>query len=189
MKITPLIAWVSAAGAACVWAGVMIFAFSIGSVAQSAVALSGSAQTASDQQLAALKMHTLAQAIAPARTELNIILQTDPLTLADLITQVGPDAGVALRVSDASPETLPVSSVTTAPSSAGVHKLTALNFVVEADGGFAGLIRAATLLETLPVPSTIRQLDLVRTEAQGSTRSPWQMDVRVQVLTTSQISS
>src|SRR5580658_7836808 len=105
MKLSlPVVAWLSVAGACIAWAGVIFFAFTIQNISQEALTLRMSAQAASTEQTTALQIRAFAKQTAPAYTEFENVLTTDPVSLAGVIAQAGKDAGTVLKVDNASPE-------------------------------------------------------------------------------------
>ena len=123
-----LIAYVSIALSLCAWAAVVFFALSIETMSQTSIDLAASAQATSDQQTTDLQAHEFAKVIAPARTQFENILKSDPLSLSSTLTEAGKDAGVALQIDNAAPESSPASS--------GAH-VAAIGFVLQATGSFA----------------------------------------------------
>lgn len=177
------VAWILLAGALAAAIGVTAFALSLqGQIADSAKARAKGAQVR-DQDLSAAQQHMLVQATAQERASLEGALHTDILSIAGLISAVGKDAGVNLQVSDALSETAPAGK-------GSISTIQAIGFTIKGDGSFAKLIDAATLLQALPIPASIEQLDIVRTSADANTHSApsWHMDARIRVLTTAQIS-
>lgn len=192
MQNLSLIAWISIIIALAAWASVVVFSLSIQNAAAGATARAGDLQTASDKQALALKMHTLARDTSHARTTLRNILNRDPLAIADILSQAGTDAGVALRVSDAKSQGVATSPGSPRPSAAAANlpQTQAIGFTVEADGSFGDLVRAAAFLESLPVPSRIDELDLQREHnSEGAPSASWHMRVNVRILTNSNVSS
>lgn len=184
------LAWFSIIAALAAWAGVVLFALSIETGAQSVTARAGDAQTARDKQALALKMHTLARDISPGRVALEQVLATDPVSITEMISQAGKDAGVALHVSDAISENAAAPTGARSAGSANLPHLSAIEFTVEADGSFADLVRSVAFLESLPVPSKVEQLDLDRSEdSKGAPTSSWHLRAQVRILTRSIISS
>jgi len=71
--------------------------------------------------------------------------------------------------------------------------LRAVSFLVEAEGSFAALMRTAELFETLPLPSSVQNLELERAlslnESAGKTVALWRLTARISVFTSSEIPS
>jgi hypothetical protein len=173
--------WVIAALAA--WGAVIFFSLTIQDLSVRVATMQNSVQTVRDQQANEVQTQALAKQISPARTALENTLQTDPLSLAGLIAQAGKDAGLPLHVSGASQDS--ASGVSTLPQ--GLHAAS-ITFSLDATGAFSQLLQATALLESLPVPSTIDALDL-RTSSDATHVASWQMNARVRILSTSQLSS
>lgn len=109
------------------------------------------------------------------RQHINGLLNIDFLSLADALVAAGSDAGVVLRVSNATPESLPLQDKGAASS------LSAIQFTVESDGTFTKLLNALALLETLPLPSQVEDVSFDHTD--GKPDQPWNMKVRLRILT------
>lgn len=116
---------------------------------------------------------------AEKRAQLAEYVHVDLIRAAETIEKVGPAAGVTLKVSGAFPETLP------APVGASAHPLRVIGFTIEAQGSFAGIVRAAELLETLPLPASIMQFDMAQVpqEPSGKGTPQWRLNARIRVLT------
>ena len=192
MKInSPLVAVLSFGAALAAWVGVVSFALQVQNMAGDAASVQSAAQKADDERIALLQTHTLAHEVAPARAQLETLLQTDPLSLVALIGQAGRDAHVALEVSDASPESAYVPTTARGHGAPiGPPPPATIGFTVNADGTFTSLVQAALFLELLPVPSAITELD-VSSEPTGAgvSRGKWHLNAHLRILTASQISS
>ncbi len=143
-----------------------------------------SAMEASARQASAARTHAIVATTQMQRTELNSFLGADVVSAATLISNVGKTTGVTVQLSNA----LPLGTVS--PQTATSPAIHAVGFVVEAKGSFAALMRTEKLLETLPLPSRVMQLDIQTTPSpDGTTSGQWHMSVSLQVLTTAAISS
>lgn len=177
-------AWVACGLCVAAWTGVW---FLDASIAENAQAHTQNKQSA-DQKLSldavAARTRALIQDTADARTELAALSNTDVLAAAKLIESVGVPAGVTVRVSDAAAE----HPATVA--GAGDHPLHAIGFTVESDGSFAALMRVVALLHTLPLPTSVEQLDLARAPDDGNGKTVrWHLSARIRLLTSADISS
>lgn len=126
----------------------------------------------------AVRMHALAVDTALARTRLDDLLDTDVISAVEMLEGAGKAAKVKIQLSDAQSDT-------------GVQSgsnVKAVGFVVSAEGSFASLMRLLTLLETLPLPSSLTRFDLEHTSG-GSEANSWRLNSYIRVLTTADISS
>lgn len=121
-------------------------------------------------------IHALAVSTATDRTQLNELFNTDIVSIVNIIETAGSSVGAPTQITDASQA-----------KSANGSPVRATVFSTQSTGSFASLMRAAKLLETLPIPSSVEQIDLIRT-GEGATPQ-WHMNARIRVLTTSNISS
>jgi|SRR3989338_6655303 len=125
------------------------------------------------------RLRALAADTKIEREKLEAIGHRDVISIVTLIESVGPAANVTLRVSDALPEGVGMEL----PD--GSH-LAPIVFVVSAEGGFAGLVKALGMLENLPLPAAVMQVELEKS-GEGAT-AMWRLSTRIRVLTTSAIS-
>ena len=163
-----------------------LFAWNILGSASDRADATAQAQQASADQESLLRLHSLAIDTKDERAQLDALTHTDVVSIVNMIEAAGKSAGVNVQVSDALPVATPkaVSDKSTPP-------LQAVDFVLAAQGKFSALIGAIQLIENLPVPSSINQLDIALTlDVQGASTSggPWHMSVRLRVLTSSDMS-
>lgn len=174
--------WVALLAALIAWWGVVVLAGSISDEETArSMSQSSTGETAAQQE-AALHLHTLALDTASERSQLNALVPTDIVGIVNSINAVGPAANVKTQIGSASAQPLP----TGAPQG-----LSAIEFTVQSDGTFAATMRAAQMFETLPLPSSVDELDFehIPSSDPKSPSSPWQLTVRILILTTAQISS
>lgn len=129
-------------------------------------------RTAEEQKTIALLTMTESN-----REKFQSILAADLLSLADLLVAAGKDAGVILHVSNATPESNPVTG-----NSRTQLRVHAVKFTVDAEGPFDRLYKALTLLESLSAASVVENVTF------GQEEKTWHMSARVRILTTSAIS-
>ena len=181
MRYNTITACISVSIALITWCVVGFFAWTINTDQIQRLETLSDAQRATIIGASSIRTHALALDTAPQRAELKKLLDVDVVEAANTIESVGKAAGVSLKLGDALPETRPVSEGVT---------LKAVGFVVEADGKFSALMRAATLLENLSLPSSITRLNIERApKTSDSAPGLWHMSVYIRVLTTSDISS
>ena len=168
---SPFAAWLLVALAVFAWAGVAWLSASLSDMAQQAALDAGDAQAARTLQSAAVRAHAVALSVAHDDAALEAALSNDPVALAQRLTQAGRDAGVAIQVGSAS--ALP-----------GLSSGGAIAFSLQGQGSFGALMRAALLLQTLPVPASIQTLTLGRAPG-ASAGTPWTMNAQIDVLISS----
>lgn len=131
----------------------------------------------SSKQENATEMHALVSQTTAQRVQLDSDVSTDVVGIASQIDAAGTSAGVQTTIGSA--------SVLATSAAAGVSQLA---FVVQADGSFAQVWRAAQLFQSLPLASQVTELDFE--EIPGSNATPqWQLTAHIDVLTSAQVSS
>ena len=134
------------------------------------------------KDVAAIRMHALVFETAAERTRLAAFARTDIVDAAKKIEGAGLPTGVRFRVRDASVETI-----------AGLPRsspLQPIGFVIDGDGTFAQLMHAVALLQSLPFPLQIEQLDISSVPADAVKELPvWHANLRVRLLTAAPIPS
>lgn len=162
------------------WCAVGFLFFDASSrLAASAQSLS-SADAQSAQNVNATQVEALASETAADRAALQGDLAPDVVGIADQIQAAGQAAGTQTTIGSAS-----VADVSGLPSG-----VTALEFVVQSDGSFAQVLRAAQLFETLPLSSSVINLDFEEAPGGTTLRSgQWQLTTQLEILTTAQLSS
>ena len=175
------IAWTTVALALSAWAGVGFFAWTILNQESDRAGSVRATQESSEKGAAAMRTHSLAQETAYERTQLATLFNVDVVSAATLIESVGKASGVEVRLGGAQPESAP-------PTTSGPD-VQAVGFVVEANGKFAALMRAAQLFETLPIPSVLTRVDIEQGPSTDGASGVWHMSAYIRVLTTSNTSS
>jgi len=125
------------------------------------------------------RLQALAADTKVERERLEAIGHNDVIAIVTRIESVGPAANVTLRVSDALPEGAGMEL----PD--GSH-LVPIVFLVSAEGGFAALEKALGMLENIPLPASVIQVELEK-GGEGAA-ALWRLSARIRVLTTSAIS-
>lgn len=161
------------------WAGVwFLFSDVSARLADRAQSLSDtSAQSA--QQSDQIALHALVADTAQTRTQLAGAVDTDVVSIANDIDAAGKASGAQTTIGSAS-------IITPAGSPQGLNEL---EFLVQSTGSFAQVWRAAQLFETLPLPSTVNQVDFEQLPNSGKGPSEWQLTAHIDVLTSAQVSS
>ena len=172
-------AWGLAVIALLAWAFVLWFAFNLQSTQAQSLSDAQLSASASSRDSAASDLHAALQETASERASLASLITIDPTTLAATINQAGQTAGVNLKIQSASPETMAAGS-----------PVQAFDFTVTAQGTFSQLLYAEQLLETLPVPSSIQNLQLIHAPNDAvTTDGAWQLNAGIQIITSATISS
>ncbi len=180
-----LVSWISVAAAVCAWAGVIFFVIYVLHLKADRVAYLGSVDQSTAKQSAAARTHVFARDTTEERASLEKSTNVDVLSVVNLIESVGVAAGVKVQVSD-------VQNESTIPGKNGAPAFNAIGLGIQAQGSFSSLMRVAEMLESLPLPSSIEQLDIGRAQLGADPASdgtvPWQLNVRVKLLTTASVS-
>ena len=166
------------------WMGVGLFAYQISLLEDARDADAHSSQQQSQQSVQASYLHGIVLNSVEQRAQLDTLTAIDPTSLAEMINTAGTSAGVSLAISNASAEN--VSSV------GGKTIAQGFSFLTTSQGSFASVMYAAALLESLPIPSVVQEINFTHTEAMpGATgnKAAWQMNAQVQILSASNVSS
>lgn len=170
-------------GSLMLWVGVyQAAAYRERSIVAYAQAASEQASTAT-REAARARMRVLATETTEDRARLAAFVGADIIAVVRQIETVGPLAKVDLSVSSAFPEQV------VSPPGAAAHPLRAVGFSVEATGSFAGVLKAAELLEQLPFPIGVEQYDLslIPAEPGGASGRTWRLTERLRLLTDNDI--
>ena len=181
---TIILTWFLALLAVLAWAGVGFCAYQIGTLEDARAADTQSSQQQSEQSVQASYLHGIVSSSADERAQLDTLVTVDPASLADMINSAGTSAGVSLTISNASAEE--ISSV------GGKTTTQGFGFLATSQGSFASVMYAAALLESLPTPSTVQEINLTHTQntsGKAGGNAAWQMNAQVQVLSASNASS
>lgn len=177
------IAWLLLGVAVLAWAATGWFSWTISSVEAQRANDIEEAQRSSAQQNTVVRIHALVQDTTVQRAELDQLLTTDVVSVANTLKGIGNAAGVNVTLSGAVPET------SSDPASAN-SDIQVVGFSLQADGTFAALMHAEELLETLPLASSVDRVDIQRAPTQaGAPNGLWHLNAFIRVLTTAPISS
>ena len=178
-----LVSWILCAAAAAIWIGVGFFAYSISAMQSQRTLDLQSAQSQSSQAVQASFTHSFVAKTAAERSELDTLSRVDPSEFAQLITGAGSGSGIALSITSATQQP-------SVPLDAGAV-MNSYVFLASSHGSFDSVIQAAKLLETLPAPSTLGQMEFTRAPSNpgvpGSSgqSSQWVMNAQIQVFSES----
>ncbi|OGG50947.1 hypothetical protein A2763_02845 [Candidatus Kaiserbacteria bacterium RIFCSPHIGHO2_01_FULL_54_36] len=178
MRYRTYLAWSLLALALVAWAAVGLFGWIIYADEEARIEQATNAQNESLERATTVRTHAIALDTAVQSTQLNSFLDVDVGAVASMIEEVGKAAGIAVKLGNAVPENVPMTSETL--------PIEAIGFTVEADGTFAALMHLAQLYEKLPLPSTVTRIDLEHAPGSGT---QWHMNASIRVLTTSDVSS
>jgi len=167
------------------WVGVWYLWNQIGDAARTYAASQDNAESASAQNAVNARTRALARDTIDMRRALVEAAHTDIISAAKTIESVGPAAHVSLKVSGAYAEQIPLSP------GAAAYPLHAIGFNIEATGSFAAVMKAAELLDALPLSTMVEQFDmaLIPQDSSGKSETRWRLTERIRLLTDSDISS
>ena len=166
------------------WGCVVWFALIIADADTARASSQNSAQQTSAKQTSDLRTHSLALETSNARAQIEAVAGADVVSIVDTINAVGADAGVRIKIGQA----------LSAPGTKGDTLLRTVSFIVEVEGDFASVMQAASLLQTLPIPSAVDQLDFgyvpdISGASTSGTRAPWRLGAHMRFFTTADTSS
>lgn len=132
------------------------------------------AQSASNSDSLALANSTI-----DARGKLEAVVNRDILTLSNLITESGQNAGIVTSIVSVTPGPGP-----TLPRGSPLHP-SSIIFSVKMSGNYKQVLTAVSLLENIPAASTLESAQLSPADSSGM----WNAYVTVGVVTSTNISS
>jgi hypothetical protein len=182
---TGILAWAAVTAAVAAWIGVFMYDSWISAQLEARSSQTTDVQSVSEKEVAAVRLHVLARDTANQRTQLDSLTNTDIISVADIIEGIGKIAVVQLKIGAATPET-----TVQKKGAANTPASSIVGFVVEASGAFASVMHAAALLESLPVPSSVQNLEfenIMSSSDAKSSKSTWHLTARVRVLIASGI--
>ncbi len=122
------------------------------------------------------RLRVLAAETKAEREQLERIAGMEIISIVNMIENAGRAAGVPATVSDALPETPAIDL----PAE---KRLVPVAFVVKSSGSFVDIIHMVELLELLPLPSAVSQMELER-DKDGT----WIANIKVRVFTAASVS-
>lgn len=129
---------------------------------------------------ASVRLHALLEQTTSQRALFDELVRVDILQAFDFIEDTGRIAGVALKVGNA----------TSLPKKEGAPpgSLNEVAIVISADGSFQDLVHAEALLETLPFPSKVEEVEWDRTASGSASRGDtWHLTAKLRLLTSADI--
>ena len=182
---TTYVAWILLTVALCAWAAVGFLAQTIQSKTASHHKHAADSLYSSSQASRMSALQSLVGTTAKDRASLSAIAVVDPASLSDMVTNAGVSMGIPISITDANSLTgVPVAST----GAAGALPIQAFTFVANASGNFASMIYVESLLESLPVPSSIQHLNLSNVVTQPGAvqgKLSWQLNAQIKVVTAS----
>lgn len=164
------IAWGVLGVAILSWGG---FAFFVHTLNTARVAYADSAAIYEAESLrgeGATRLRAIVRDSEAERAALESIVRISLLDAAETIEAAGRTAGATnVSIGEASPG-----------SSSASQKLSTYTFVVNAQGSFASLTRAVSLLEALPLPALVEQFEISKTD------TTWRLTARLRTTLASQ---
>ncbi|KKW23777.1 MAG: hypothetical protein UY67_C0017G0010 [Candidatus Kaiserbacteria bacterium GW2011_GWA2_52_12] len=151
------------------WCGIGYFAWLITEMRSEQASNIAGVTVEAAKRIADKYLHSSLQSTTQERGALDALTETDIVPIVDMLDQVGREAGVKIQI------------VSTQPESSASKSTRALIFVMHAEGTFSQVERAVELFETLPIPSTVEQIDM------SHDAGIWSLNTRVRVLTTATI--
>lgn len=175
--------WILLVLAVVLWAGTGYFAWVVLGMQADHARYVGNVQAQSNQETQSAQVRSLARETAADREVLEQSANVDLLSAVNAIESIGDTIGVKVHVSDAQTEK-------TITGKAGTLPVNAVNLSIDAEGGFASMMRVFEMIETLPFSATVEQMSLSRgQQADTGKNIPWNLMIKLHVLTTATISS
>ena len=131
------------------------------------------------QQESAIEVTALTTDTAGQRAALDQEVGADVVGIANVIQDAGKSSGA----------TTVIGSATAAGPPSAASGVSQLNFVVQSNGTFDQVWRAAQLFEDLPLASSVQELDFQEFPGTNGKGGAWQLTAHIEVLTSSPISS
>lgn len=184
MKSIPLtyISYAALTLAIFAWTAVFYEGTQLTNEAADRAATAATVEQLAEKRAYAARLNALAADTKDERAQIERIVQTDVVTIANTIEAMGKSAGVSAQVSDALPENGGVDLP-------GGGKIQPIAFIVQASGSFQSLMRLASLYEHISLPSQVQQLDIEKSGGADPKAPAWRMTIRIRVFTSATISS
>ncbi len=148
-----LIAWGLLALALGAWCGCGALIFLLQSDRTAYADAAAKADDASLRQESAARLHARIQSTETERGALESLAGISILDAVKIIEAAGKDAGAtSVSIGEAT------------PLATSLQKLTTVAVTANVEGTFASVMRAESLLETLPIPASLEQFDIIKME-------------------------
>ncbi|OGG58575.1 hypothetical protein A2765_02520 [Candidatus Kaiserbacteria bacterium RIFCSPHIGHO2_01_FULL_56_24] len=170
MRLLHLSAWGAFVAAIALWCGFGLLVWTLyGERADFTRTQAAMEQDALRGESAA-RLHASVQDTATERASLESLLDMSILSAVEIIEKTGRQAGATdVSIGNASPLT----------GAATTKDLTPFSIVLNASGSFSSLMRAASLFETLTIPSTLEQFEMEKTG------NSWKSTIHLKILLSS----
>jgi hypothetical protein len=139
-------------------------------------------QSKDAREAAQSRLRSLIVETTAARAELATVAKADVIESAKVIESVGPAAQVDIKVANATK----VGRASSA-AAAAAHQLHTVEYSVETTGQFQNVVKAAMLLDALPLPARVARFELSRDplDPSGKSAPSWHLSARIHLLTDS----
>lgn len=172
------LSWAAFLAAICAWGLVGLCTWTIFAAKDARIFRNADSEQTALRQASALRTHALARDTKDVRAQLEAYAYLDVLSIVDTIESVKKDARVGIDIGQA------LSAGENATSLAHT-----VGFIVEARGSFSAITHAAALLQSLPIPSAVDQMQFERMQDAAGSPNLWRLTARMRVFTTADISS
>lgn len=154
IRLRTILAVLAVIASLALWYGVWLMQGVIVATAAESAKLASTSQGNALREAARAQARSLTSDTADQRAWLASFVHADILAAVKTIEMVGPVAKVDLKVAGVTPEQVKV------PKAGLAHPLHPVSYDVEVRGSFAQVMKAAELLENLPLPLVAIRFDL-----------------------------
>ncbi|MDB5237962.1 MAG: hypothetical protein JWM46_232 [Candidatus Kaiserbacteria bacterium] len=155
------------------WYGIWYIGNDLLDQALARASTASSAQAQSDRVAYTKRIGALVADTTNDRAALEGASGMSIVSIATLIESVGTKTGIVVKVDSAQSQ----------GSSAAAGTLNDFAVVAEADGSFAQIIRTLQELESLPLPSTVDQIEIMQNGGAGGADHGWHLNIRLSAFT------
>ncbi len=159
------------------WTAIWYIGNNILDEASSRAAIASTAQAQSDRAAYTQRLTALVADTQQDRAALENVSNVNIVSIVTMIEGVRTKTGIAVKVENAQPQ----GAAAALPGGGSVNSFA---FAVVADGTFAQIMNTIQVLEDLPVPSSVQQLEIAHT-GDPANSGGWHMSAHMQVYTTS----
>jgi hypothetical protein len=165
------------------WCAVAFFLFVIVQMQSERAQYIEDAAAANLQQGQTAQLRILARETESDRASLDAIANVDVVSAVNFIESVQA-SGTVVHVTEAQPVKIAVK--------ANTQQMNVIDLSTHAEGSFSSLMRVAQLLETLPLATTVQEVDVSRAPVNPgakSTAATWSLNMRLRFYTTATLST
>lgn len=166
------------------WCGVFFFIFTLLGMQSERAQYASDAAAANLQQGQAAQLRVLARETEEDRRTLASVSNVDLLSAINLIESVDA-SGTPVQVTSAQ-------AAKAVPAKNAALQINVVDLTAHAEGTFSSLVHIMETLETLPLATTVQQVDLTRGAVDPNAKNaqtPWQLNVKLRFYTTATIST